>query len=181
MNDTFPFQVEPLPYTYDGLEPELCKDILLFHHDKHYKAYVDQLNSILSDFPKLQSMTLEDLIIHLDELPEDIQTSIRNQAGGVYNHQLYFRCMQGDLRILRKGIPAQLPSLLPHHSPASVFLQQPLCGQQKNGQKHTGAYEDQVPAPFVFPAVLVLHVCSVGSLLMPLPSHTGGCRRSRRS
>lgn len=96
MNDTFPFQVEPLPYPYDGLEPELCKDILLFHHDKHYKAYVDQLNSILSDFPKLQSMTLEDLIIHLDELPEDIQTSIRNQAGGVYNHQLYFRCMQGD-------------------------------------------------------------------------------------
>ena len=96
MNDTIPFQVEPLPYPYDGLEPELCKDILLFHHDKHYKAYVDQLNSILSDFPKLQSITLEDLIIHLDELPEDIQTSIRNQAGGVYNLQLYFRCMQGD-------------------------------------------------------------------------------------
>lgn len=96
MNETFPFPFEPLPYPYNALEPALCKEILQFHHDKHYKTYVDNLNGILADFPKLQDQSLEDLLIHLDELPSDIQTGIRNNGGGVYNHQLYFRCMQGD-------------------------------------------------------------------------------------
>lgn len=96
MNETFPFQVEPLPYPYDGLEPAISKETLEFHHNKHYKTYVDNLNGILADFPKLQDMTLRDLLIHLNDLPTDIQTGIRNNGGGVYNHQLYFRCMQGD-------------------------------------------------------------------------------------
>lgn len=96
MNETFPFQVEPLPYPYNGLEPAISKETLEFHHDKHYKTYVDNLNGILADFPKLQDMTLEYLLIHLEDLPADIQTGIRNNGGGVYNHQLYFRCMQGD-------------------------------------------------------------------------------------
>lgn len=96
MNETFPFQVEPLPYPYNGLEPSISKETLEFHHDKHYKTYVDNLNGILADFPKLQDMTLEYLLIHLEDLPADIQTGIRNNGGGVYNHQLYFRCMQGD-------------------------------------------------------------------------------------
>ena len=94
MQEHFPFPYEPLPYPYDSLEPELCRETLDFHHDKHYKTYVEHLNSILVDFPKLQEMTLRDLLIHLEDLPEDIQTGIRNNAGGVYNHQLYFRCMQ---------------------------------------------------------------------------------------
>lgn len=96
MNETFPFQVEPLPYPYNGLEPAISKETLEFHHDKHYKTYVDNLNGILADFPKLQDMTLKDLLIHINDLPADIQTGIRNNAGGVYNHQLYFRCMQGE-------------------------------------------------------------------------------------
>ncbi|MDE7367864.1 MAG: superoxide dismutase [Lachnospiraceae bacterium] len=96
MKETFPFQVEPLPYPYNGLEPAISKETLEFHHDKHYKTYVDNLNGILADFPKLQDMTLEYLLIHLEDLPADIQTGIRNNGGGVYNHQLYFRCMQGD-------------------------------------------------------------------------------------
>lgn len=96
MNEIFPFPFEPLPYPYNALEPALCKEILQFHHDKHYKTYVDNLNGILADFPKLQDRSLEDLLIHLDTLPPDIQTGIRNNGGGVYNHQLYFRCMQGD-------------------------------------------------------------------------------------
>lgn len=96
MNETFPFPFEPLPYPYDALEPTLCKEIMEFHHDKHYKTYVDNLNGILTDFPKLQDTTLEHLLIHLKDLPADIQTGIRNNGGGVYNHQLYFRCMQGN-------------------------------------------------------------------------------------
>ncbi len=96
MSQTFPFPFEPLPYPYSALEPALSKEILEFHHDKHYKTYVDNLNGILADFPKLQDTTLSELLIHLDDLPSDIQTGIRNNGGGVYNHQLYFHCMQGN-------------------------------------------------------------------------------------
>lgn len=96
MKKTFPFPVEVLPYPYSALTPGLSQETLEFHHDKHYKTYVDNLNSILADFPKLQQWSLEELLIHADELPEDVRTPICNNAGGVYNHELYFNCMQGD-------------------------------------------------------------------------------------
>lgn len=89
----YPFEVEPLPYEYDALEPYLCKEILHLHHDKHYAGYVLKLNDILKNYPNLQNMTLEELLINTDELPNEAKTAIRNQAGGVYNHQLYFACM----------------------------------------------------------------------------------------
>lgn len=95
MKQTFPYPVEPLPYAYDCLCPALSPETLEFHHDKHYKTYVDNLNSTLADFPKLQSVPLEELLSHLEDIPESIRTSIRNNGGGVYNHELYFNCMQG--------------------------------------------------------------------------------------
>ena len=89
----YPFEIEPLPYDNNDLEPYLCEEILYFHHDKHYAAYVNKLNDILKNYPSLQNMTLEDLLIHTEELPNEAKTSIKNNAGGVYNHQLYFACM----------------------------------------------------------------------------------------
>lgn len=89
----YPFKVEPLPYEYDALEPYLCKEILHLHHDKHYAGYVLKLNEILKNYPNLQNMTLDELLIKTDELPNEAKTAIRNQAGGVYNHQLYFAGM----------------------------------------------------------------------------------------
>lgn len=89
----YPFEVEPLPYAYNALEPYLCEEILHFHHDKHYAGYVVKLNEILKNYPNLQNMTLEELLIKTDELPGEVRTSIQNQAGGVYNHQLYFAGM----------------------------------------------------------------------------------------
>ncbi len=95
MKQTFPYPAEPLPYAYDCLCPVLSPETLEFHHDKHYKTYVDNLNSTLADFPKLQTASLEELLIHPEDIPESIRTSIRNNGGGVYNHELYFHCMQG--------------------------------------------------------------------------------------
>lgn len=96
MRTTYPFPVMPLPYSYDALEPQLSGETLTFHHDKHYQTYVDNLNKILADYPDLQSMTLEELLININDLPNEIKTPIRNNAGGVFNHQLYFACMQGN-------------------------------------------------------------------------------------
>lgn len=93
--ETYPFVVRPLPYEYDALVPVLDEETLTFHHDKHYKTYVDNLNSALADYPQLQQMSLKELLTSIDKLPQAVQTSIRNNGGGVYNHELYFDSMKG--------------------------------------------------------------------------------------
>ena len=67
--ETYPFVVRPLPYEYDALIPVLDEETLTFHHDKHYKTYVDNLNSALADYPELQKKSLKELLMSLDSLP----------------------------------------------------------------------------------------------------------------
>lgn len=98
MNDeTYPFVVRPLPYEYDALIPVLDEETLHFHHDKHYKTYVDNLNSVLSDYPELQKKSLKELLMGLDQLPSAIRTAVQNNGGGVYNHELYFDSMKSPV------------------------------------------------------------------------------------
>ena len=89
----YPFTLRPLPYSYEALRPEISDTTLHFHHDKHLQTYVDNLNKALADCAPCQRMTLEELLQNLDALPEDKRTPVRNNAGGVYNHYLYFDCM----------------------------------------------------------------------------------------
>jgi Fe-Mn family superoxide dismutase len=90
MSEHYPFQTEPLPYLYDYLEPCLNVETFHFHHDKHYAAYVENLNKTLRDYPQYQNMGLEQLIVSIPHLPKMIQIPVLNFAGGVYNHQIYF-------------------------------------------------------------------------------------------
>ena len=93
MKQTYPFDLMPLPYDYDALEPYMDVETLHYHHDKHLKTYVDNLNTLLKDQPLYQSWTLEELLTRLDELPEELRQPVMNNAGGVYNHQLFFETM----------------------------------------------------------------------------------------
>ncbi|MCI8811311.1 MAG: superoxide dismutase [Oscillibacter sp.] len=93
METHYPFTLPPLPYGYDALLPELDERTLHFHHDKHFNTYVENLNGLLEKNPDYQDWTLEELVMKWAELPEEIRQGIRNNAGGVYNHDLYFRTM----------------------------------------------------------------------------------------
>ncbi len=93
MEDHYPFTLPPLPYGYDALLPELDERTLHFHHDKHFQTYVDNLNQLLERCPDAQDWPLERLIQEWCTLPEDLRQGVRNNAGGVYNHDLYFRTM----------------------------------------------------------------------------------------
>ena len=93
MKQTYPFDLMPLPYDYDALEPYMDVETLHYHHDKHLKTYVDNLNTLLKDQPLYQSWTLEELLTRLDELPEELRQPVMNNAGGVYNHHLFFETM----------------------------------------------------------------------------------------
>ncbi len=107
MSQHYPFLVEPLPYDYNALEPEIDAETLHFHHDKHLQTYVDNLNKTLADYPDYHSWSLEKLLKQGDALPEQIRIPVRNNAGGVYNHQLYFRCMGPEKNTRPSGKLAQ--------------------------------------------------------------------------
>ena len=95
------FKLEPLPYSYDGLEPYIDKETMMIHHDKHEKAYVDNLNAAIAKYPDLYSKGLEGLLTDLDSLPEDVKQAIINNAGGVYNHEFFWSIMAPE----QPGVP----------------------------------------------------------------------------
>lgn len=90
---TYPFALPPLPYAYDALEPYVDEATMHFHHDKHLKTYVDNLNKALEAYPQYHTWTLETLLTKLEELPDGLRTAVRNNGGGVYNHDLFFDLM----------------------------------------------------------------------------------------
>lgn len=89
-NNYYPFVNLPLPYAYNSMEPFIDEKTMMLHHDRHLQTYIDNLNSALKSNPQLQKLSLEQLIRNASRLPEPLQTTIRNNAGGVYNHRFYF-------------------------------------------------------------------------------------------
>ncbi|MFA9463186.1 MAG: superoxide dismutase [Velocimicrobium sp.] len=90
MNEHYPFVNTPLPYAYDAMEPYIDRKTMELHHDKHLQAYIDHLNLILKEYRGLQKLSLEKLIVNAPCYPRQIQSSILNNAGGVYNHRFFF-------------------------------------------------------------------------------------------
>ena len=90
MSEHYKFINTPLPYAYNAMEPYIDEKTMMLHHDKHLQTYIDNLNNTLSEYPQLQDWTLEQLIMNVPSLPAEIQTAIKNNGGGVFNHQFYF-------------------------------------------------------------------------------------------
>jgi Fe-Mn family superoxide dismutase len=86
----YPFELPPLPYAYDALEPHIDTLTMQLHHDRHLKTYVDNLNAALKDYPEYHSWSLERLLTGINWLPEPLRTPVKNNGGGVYNHEFFF-------------------------------------------------------------------------------------------
>jgi Fe-Mn family superoxide dismutase len=89
------FEVPPLPYAPDALEPHIDAETMSIHHDKHHQAYVDKLNGALEGTEHADS-SIEDIIANLDAIPEDKRGPVRNNGGGHYNHSLFWPSMSAD-------------------------------------------------------------------------------------
>lgn len=88
------FELPPLPYAYNALEPYIDARTMEFHHDKHHAAYVKNLNDAIAKYPQLKGKTVEELLQNLNTVPEDIRTTIRNNGGGHLNHSMFWRIMK---------------------------------------------------------------------------------------
>jgi Fe-Mn family superoxide dismutase len=88
------FTLSPLPYAYDALEPHIDARTMEIHHDKHHATYVANLNKILEGAPDLAGKSLEALLAHnLAAVPEALKTGVRNNGGGVWNHNFFWQVM----------------------------------------------------------------------------------------
>ena len=89
------FSVPDLPYAYDALEPHIDEATMRVHHDKHHQAYVDKANGALEG-TEWADREVEDVLQNLDSLPADKQGPVRNNAGGHYNHTLFWQMLSPD-------------------------------------------------------------------------------------
>ncbi len=84
------FELPPLKYAYNALEPVIDAKTMEIHHDKHHAAYVTNLNKALEAYPDWQARSLEYILSNLGKVPEGIRTAVRNNGGGVHNHNLFW-------------------------------------------------------------------------------------------
>lgn len=90
------FTLPDLPYDYDALEPHIDERTMRIHHDRHHQGYTNKLNNALEGHTDLQSKSIEDLLGGIDDVPQDIQTAVRNNGGGYANHSLFWEVMSPD-------------------------------------------------------------------------------------
>lgn len=83
------FELPPLPYAYDALDPIVSKETMEYHHDKHHKAYTDKLNEGVAANSDFQGKTIEQVLASISKAPP----IIRNNGGGFWNHDFFWKIM----------------------------------------------------------------------------------------
>ncbi len=87
------FELPPLPYDYNALEPHIDTQTMQIHHDKHHAAYVTNLNNALGSH-EFASLAVDDVVRRINEVPENIRTAVRNNGGGHSNHTMFWQIMK---------------------------------------------------------------------------------------
>ena len=90
-----PFELPPLPYAYDALEPYVDEQTMRLHHDKHHQAYVDNANKALEG-TEWADRPVEDVLRNIDQIPEEKRAAVQNNGGGHANHALFWAIMAPD-------------------------------------------------------------------------------------
>lgn len=87
------FTLPKLEFAFDALEPHIDAVTMEIHHTKHHQAYIDKLNTALEGQSELEALSIEDLMTNLDQVPMEIETTVRNNGGGHANHSLFWRTL----------------------------------------------------------------------------------------
>jgi len=91
--------LSPLAYSFDALEPHIDAKTMEIHHDRHHQAYVDNLNKALESSGAEESLELEDLIKNISKYSQ----AVRNNAGGHYNHSLFWDILSDSPKASPEG------------------------------------------------------------------------------
>lgn len=89
-----PFRLPPLPYANNALEPSIDARTMEIHHDRHHKAYVDNLNTAIAGNAALSAMTIDQIVRGIDTVvPMNIRQAVKNNGGGHWNHTFFWSIM----------------------------------------------------------------------------------------
>ncbi len=88
-----PFELPKLEYEYAALEPFIDAQTMTIHHTKHHQAYIDKANAALAGKKDWETKSVEEILKNLDTVPADIKGALQNNAGGHYNHSLFWKIM----------------------------------------------------------------------------------------
>jgi Fe-Mn family superoxide dismutase len=89
-----PYTLPPLPYAVDALEPYIDAQTMQIHHDKHHANYVTNLNRVLAKSPDISSKPVEELVKNLKDVPDNLRSNVKSNAGGHVNHTLFWSMMK---------------------------------------------------------------------------------------
>ncbi|MDT8306342.1 MAG: superoxide dismutase [Anaerolineae bacterium] len=87
------FELPPLPYAEDALEPHIDARTMSIHHDKHHAGYTNNLNKALEGHAEWQDKSIEEILRSIEQIPDEIRTAVRNNGGGYANHALFWQIM----------------------------------------------------------------------------------------
>ena len=87
------FELPPLPYAYNALEPHIDEQTMHLHHDKHHQAYVTNLNNAVQG-TAFANLSVEEIVRRINDVPENIRTAVRNNGGGHVNHTMFWEIMK---------------------------------------------------------------------------------------
>ncbi len=87
------YTLPPLPYAFDALEPHIDAKTMEIHHDRHHKAYVDNVNKALEGQANLQNLPIEQLLREINKVPDNIRQAVINNGGGHANHTMFWEIM----------------------------------------------------------------------------------------
>jgi Fe-Mn family superoxide dismutase len=87
------FELPPLPYGPEALEPVIDATTMTIHHDRHHGAYVANLNAQIEANPKLADLSLDELQGQIASFPVAVRNAIRNNGGGHWNHSQFWTAM----------------------------------------------------------------------------------------
>lgn len=87
------FQLPPLGYPYEALEPHIDAATMGYHHKNHHAAFIAVLNATAAKWPGLTQKPIAEIISNLSAVPEDVRTPVRNAGGGHWNHSFFWELM----------------------------------------------------------------------------------------
>ncbi len=89
------YELPPLPYNYDALEPHIDARTMEIHHTKHHQTYTDKLNAALEKCPpEVQEKDIVEILSNLDQVPADQKSAINFNGGGFDNHRIFWNNMK---------------------------------------------------------------------------------------
>src|SRR5258707_1805961 len=103
------YELPPLPYAKNALEPHIDAQTMEIHHDKHHGAYVTNVNKAIAGKADLEKKSVEELIKNLDAVPAEIRGVVRNNGGGHCEHSTVCKVLDSETG---GNSPGELPEVL---------------------------------------------------------------------